>query len=250
MKATSPDPYFIFPALKQLKDDRDKLTDEQIADLKQRIALNTADPAAAVQFVDLAGDDWAHIYPAQPEPEKITTDNAIDTFLDTYGSRNPKEDALLERLIFNPTPDYSQLLEKQDSAEATSPAAPATEQDALIDAFINHSTGDNPTVGNLEDDILAAIEQKEPEAEPVANIPAMPATIAPDAPPAAKPESSLSESLAKIYIKQGRYERAFEIISDLNLNYPEKSVYFADQLRFLQKLIALQRSRNNVAQSK
>jgi hypothetical protein len=105
-------------------------------------------------------------------------------------------------------------------------------------------------VGNLEDDILAAIEQKEPEAEPIADIPAMPATIAPDAPPAAKPESSLSESLAKIYIKQGRYERAFEIISDLNLNYPEKSVYFADQLRFLQKLIALQRSRNNVAQSK
>ena len=50
-------------------------------------------------------------------------------------------------------------------------------------------------------------------------------------------DSLLSESLAKIFIKQGRYERAFEIITNLSLNFPKKSVYFADQLRFLQLLI-------------
>jgi len=49
--------------------------------------------------------------------------------------------------------------------------------------------------------------------------------------------STLSESLAKIYIKQRRYAKAYEIISDLSLKFPEKSVYFADQLRFLQKLM-------------
>ena len=56
-------------------------------------------------------------------------------------------------------------------------------------------------------------------------------------PPVQQDESLLSESLAKIYIKQRRYSKAFEIISNLSLKYPEKSIYFADQLRFLQKLI-------------
>lgn len=50
-------------------------------------------------------------------------------------------------------------------------------------------------------------------------------------------EDYFTETLAKIYIKQGRYEKALEIISKLNLIYPKKNRYFADQMRFLQKLV-------------
>jgi len=46
-----------------------------------------------------------------------------------------------------------------------------------------------------------------------------------------------TETLAKIYIKQGRYEKALEIIRNLRQNYPQKNVYYADQMRFLEKLI-------------
>ena len=49
-------------------------------------------------------------------------------------------------------------------------------------------------------------------------------------------EEYFTETLAKIYIKQGNYDKAIEIITKLNLNYPKKSSYFADQLRFLRKL--------------
>lgn len=50
-------------------------------------------------------------------------------------------------------------------------------------------------------------------------------------------DSCLTETLARIYIKQKRYEKALQIIKNLSLKYPEKNVYFADQIRFLEKLI-------------
>jgi hypothetical protein len=49
--------------------------------------------------------------------------------------------------------------------------------------------------------------------------------------------SFFSETLAKIYLKQKKYDKALEIIRKLNLIYPEKSIYFADQIRFLEKWI-------------
>ena len=50
-------------------------------------------------------------------------------------------------------------------------------------------------------------------------------------------DSCFTETLAKIYIKQHRYDKALEIIKKLSLNYPKKNAYFADQIRFLEKLI-------------
>lgn len=46
-----------------------------------------------------------------------------------------------------------------------------------------------------------------------------------------------TETLAKIYLKQHRYGKALEIIRKLYLKYPKKNIYFADQVRFLEKLI-------------
>jgi hypothetical protein len=46
-----------------------------------------------------------------------------------------------------------------------------------------------------------------------------------------------SETLAKIYLKQKKYTKALEIIIKLSLVYPEKNAYFADQIRFLEKLV-------------
>ena len=50
-------------------------------------------------------------------------------------------------------------------------------------------------------------------------------------------DSYFTETLARVYINQGRYEKALEIIRVLNLKYPEKNIYFADQIRYLEKII-------------
>ncbi len=52
------------------------------------------------------------------------------------------------------------------------------------------------------------------------------------------PETSFfTETLANIYIKQGKYDKALEIIRRLCLEYPNKNRYFADQIRFLEKIV-------------
>ena len=58
-----------------------------------------------------------------------------------------------------------------------------------------------------------------------------------DAPPQDLSEGMFTETLARIYIKQGKFSKALEIIKRLNLIYPKKNAYFADQIRFLEKLI-------------
>ena len=58
-----------------------------------------------------------------------------------------------------------------------------------------------------------------------------------DAPQQTSEDSYFTETLAKIYIKQQRYDKALEIIKKLSLKFPKKNTYFADQIRFLEKLI-------------
>jgi hypothetical protein len=48
-----------------------------------------------------------------------------------------------------------------------------------------------------------------------------------------------TEEMAIMLIKQKRYEEALKILHAIRLNIPEKSVYFADQIRFLEKIIAI-----------
>ena len=54
-----------------------------------------------------------------------------------------------------------------------------------------------------------------------------------------------TETLARIYIKQGKYSKAIEIIRRLSLNFPKKNRYFADQIRFLEKILINERNQNS-----
>ena len=51
-------------------------------------------------------------------------------------------------------------------------------------------------------------------------------------------ELEISETNAKKCIREKKYSEAIEILKKLNLNNPKKSVYFADQIRFLEKVVS------------
>ncbi len=96
-------PYFTVPALLQVERDNG-MSDERRRKLLRRIALNTPSKDVLYSIVEPMGADIADIYPPDDRPSAPTTDEAIDTFIVNYGKPTPREDELLERLIFNPTP--------------------------------------------------------------------------------------------------------------------------------------------------
>ena len=46
------------------------------------------------------------------------------------------------------------------------------------------------------------------------------------------------EEKSKRYIREKKYREAIEVLNQLNLINPKKSIYFADQIRYLEKIIA------------
>lgn len=207
-----------------------QLADDERAALRARVALYSGDPAAVISAIDPDGNGMAGFYPPPVPEAPQSTERTIDTFLEKYGHRSLEEDALLERMIFNPVPDYAETLAREEGGKDGDRHAEPGSQDALIDAFLAANPADS---GPDTPVVTQPAPQREPARREHAPAPHKPAE-----------DSLLSESLAKIFIKQGRYERAYEIISNLSLNYPKKSIYFADQLRFLQKLIVNQRAGN------
>ena len=152
-------------------------------------------------------------------------------------------------------PDREQLfrlVEGDRPAFVAPPAEEPAEADAfdLIDHFLDGvrtSGEDLPEVlhyeGGGEGGDYFAGEVNEPLSPDGLSdlLDASPAQSAPALAPSSEepaPEELLSETLSKIYIQQQHYDKALRIIRSLSLNYPEKNRFFADQIRFLERLIA------------
>lgn len=60
-----------------------------------------------------------------------------------------------------------------------------------------------------------------------------------------KERAILTESLAKVYVRQGKYAQALAIFKDLESRYSETGSYFSDQIRFLERAIELLKTNKN-----
>ena len=158
-----------------------------------------------------------------PEERDSRTISLIDDFLDSL-PKEEEEETSQKKGKRKPTPadaavDYVAYLLESESDEDRERAAevPQLIGHSLIDSFINNDKG--KIVLNETPTLKPELDDTTPDTQNGVQ------------------QGYFTETFARIYIKQGNYSKALEIIQQLSLDNPKKNVYFADQIRFLQKLI-------------
>ena len=155
------------------------------------------------------------------KPQTVDEGSGIDrtlSLIDAFLSTLPEEPATpgIMALPVEAATDYTAYLLQEPTEEKAVPEeAPKMKGQEWIDNFLEKSE-EQPLIASMTEEEEDETEKNEPESEE---------------------ESYFTETLAKIYVKQQRYSKALEIITRLNLKYPEKNAYFADQIRLLEKLI-------------
>ncbi|HBG58555.1 tetratricopeptide repeat protein [Proteiniphilum sp. UBA1028] len=169
-------------------------------------------------------DDYRRLF-AQPEeaPHKAKdrTDELLNSFLSSLGEDDTHKTMIAETAMSIVSTDYLSYLESiEEDTGGEQEETQSLQHQEIIDAFIEKAATDT---------LFTPHDRQEEEAQK----------------PAKEDDSSefLTETLAKIYIKQKKYTQALTIIKRLSLNFPKKSSYFADQIRFLEYLIMNDRFR-------
>ena len=191
----------------------------------RRAAIYISDRKVLFRMVEAAHYGLRNMRKPSAPPatkEESRTISLIDNFLDNI----PVEPMPKEKRHRRPTPadatvDYVAYLMELDEAEEqpdNAPGKPQLRGQSLIDNFIEKDNGKIVLSDTVE--FTPQLDSNEGDKEGKQG-----------------EESFFTETLARIYIKQGRYSKALEIIQRLSLIYPKKNAYFADQIRFLQKLI-------------
>jgi len=192
----------------------------RLKSLKREVA-DTAEVThdISTQSVDAVDYTTASSLPVSSAERDSRTLSLIDNFLESL----PKEEEPQEKKPKRkPTPadaavDYVAYLMENDEDFQSLSETPQLIGQSLIDTFIENDKGkivlnENPTLKPELDH-----EDKETKKD--------------------NESGYYTETLARIFIKQGNYSKALQIIKQLSLDNPKKNVYFADQIRFLEKLI-------------
>ena len=208
-------PFLVWPLhwlLEHTDDDSEKTI------LCRKIAVLVGSPEAREKIIGDGAEDFSCFYPDMKKKELSTTET-IDTFIDEFG-RKDMISSSGGAVPVAPAIDYASAMLSPGSG----PHEVKDSTDKAIDAFL---------AGEEKEEGSPAIATKEELEHKGDSRHATPGASA-----------SLSESLAFAMIKKRNYKGALQIISELSLINPEKSVYFADQIRFLKKLILIDSKKN------
>ncbi|WP_163265922.1 hypothetical protein [Dysgonomonas sp. 216] len=191
----------------------------------QRLAVFISDRKALFYYV--MSEVYERFFENKGKREDISVDRTkllLDAFFETL------DDSVLEQKTDYDIPEqsmvssdyFSYLDTYSDNSEADDLDVRPMKGQSLIDNFIFNAGSEEGV--KFEFDV--ADTNNATNSNPIN-----------DLPDDLQDDFFFTETLAGIYIKQHKYERAYEIIKRLNLNFPEKNIYFANQISFLEKLI-------------
>ena len=190
----------------------------------QRAAISMPDRLKLCQVVSKGEYEWISLLneiEARRNSDKNRAANddfmLIERYLDNIGE--PSSDSLpydisSAALANNYEWDYADECETSNSDE----------QDALIDSFIEAEEKGELFVPKVQN-----VEENSPQAMDSLSLKKI------------REKAFLSESLAKLYVKQHKYEQALAIFSSLNLKYSKKFTYFAHQIRYLESILSYEK---------
>lgn len=177
-------------------------------------------------FYYLYGEEYEQ-YMQQQLPDELgdddRTERLLNNFLESIASSTQADDAeLLEKETTGNilSVDYFAYLESkgEEMNDSATTESELKHQD-IIDSFLEKAADKSISIKDKFPKTTSEEEHKEQEDNELSQ------------------DEFLTETLARIYIKQKKYKQALTIIQRLNLNFPKKSAYFADQIRFLEYLI-------------
>jgi hypothetical protein len=167
------------------------------------------------------GPDQTMKEPSIPDSPPTLRDNINDLLsmqLHELELVDPDEAGLEPEVVFDVDTQYSEeesqellTLDPGDNAPPTADVTPDADSRKLIDKFIEA----NPRMEPRQDD-HPQIDISEDSVK--------------------ENDGIFTDTLAKIYVRQGLYSKAIFAYEKLILKYPEKSDYFADQIEEIKKL--------------
>lgn len=203
------------------------LHDSSFGEELRKAAIYVADCRALFDMIE------GKNYVITPHERSLSEESALQnsdrtlSLINDFLSTLPAEGTEHKKVPVNPATDYvAYLMQMDDVASEEKLTNESNRTDDLISQFISsHPSAervelpDNPVLAPEVNETSGSMNNREETDTEILE------------------ESCLTETLAKIYIRQRRYSKALEIIRRLNLKNPKKSAYFADQMRFLEKLI-------------
>ena len=205
-------------------------------------------PDRKVLFYLIEGDRY--VIRSRVQSPTVDEDVSVDrtlTLINAFLSEQPSTEEPIDAIPMSTATDYvSCLMHDREEKPFSALTVPATKSENLIDDFLTRKGSEEgfpQTLEELEAEARGDIPLAPVKAEPVLNVGTASVVKKQVEIETAEEdeevldESYFTETLAKIYVRQGRYSKALEIIKKLSLKYPKKNSYFADQIRFLEKLI-------------